>query len=330
MNSESQSYTDALEEIFDNNFVENRSSDLGEYEFESNNIYLEHHNPLQEGLDIIEKGGSLSEAALAFEAAVQKNNSNSDAWMLLGSTQAQNEKEEAAIRALRKSVDLDGTNLPALMNLTVSYINEGLNLEAYLTLERWLTAKYPDVVAQTEPMDEPTDTRTRVINLFQTAARSAPEGQEMDPDVQIGLGILFYSSGASDKAVDHFKSALNIRKDDYQLWNRLGATLANSGRSEDAIEAYYKALELKPTFVRARFNLGVSCLNLKRYQESVKHLLSALNMHQTSPGNDGLKNTSASLRHALERVFQSMDRNDLSEKLNNGLGIDQFRDEFEF
>jgi len=90
-------------------------SDFGEYVFEPNNPYLEHINPFQEGLRLMEEGGSLSEAALAFEAAVQKDENISDAWMWLGNTQAQNEKEEAAIRALQKAVEVNGDNLTALM-----------------------------------------------------------------------------------------------------------------------------------------------------------------------------------------------------------------------
>jgi peroxin-5 len=90
-------------------------SDFGDYTFEPNNPYLKHINPFQEGLRLMEEGGSLSEAALAFEAAVQKDENISDAWMWLGNAQAQNEKEEAAIRALQKAVEVNGNNLTALM-----------------------------------------------------------------------------------------------------------------------------------------------------------------------------------------------------------------------
>ena len=93
--------------------------EFNDYLFEPNNPYLKHTNPFQEGLTLMEEGGSLSEAALAFEAAVQKDENMSDAWMWLGNTQAQNEKEEAAIKALQKAIEVNGDNLTALM---VSYI----------------------------------------------------------------------------------------------------------------------------------------------------------------------------------------------------------------
>ncbi|CAG8490969.1 2136_t:CDS:2 [Scutellospora calospora] len=299
------------------NFFNNRVVDLGDYVFEEDSPYLHHEDPFQEGLRLAEMGGTLSQIALAFEAAVRKDNNNSEAWMWLGNTQAQNEKELAAIRALQKAVEVDGGNLPALMSLAVSYTNEGYDEQAYLTLERWITAKYPNVVTRAAPMHNVISIHSRVTELFIQAAREAPEGEGMDPDVQVGLGVLFYGSGKFDKA-------------DYLLWNRLGATLANSGQSEDAIEAYRKALDLKPNFVRARYNLGVSCLNIGCYREAAEHLLGALSMHQTGLDNENIKNASDSLRETLFKTFNMMDRDDLCKKLTASINVDQFRDEFEF
>ncbi len=77
-------------------------------------------DPFQEGIRLMEEGGNLSLAALAFEAAAQKNPDHVEAWVNLGSAQAQNEKEEAAIRALEHALKLDPNNLAALMGLAVS------------------------------------------------------------------------------------------------------------------------------------------------------------------------------------------------------------------
>ncbi|KAI9492866.1 hypothetical protein BDB00DRAFT_764733 [Zychaea mexicana] len=315
------------------NFSNNPSiykPDLGEYVFEIVNPYLEHADPMAEGLRMINEGGSLSEAALAFEAVVQRDPLNSEAWMHLGNVQAQNEKEEPAIRALEKAVEVDPKNFSAMMSLAVSYTNESYDHAAYQTLERWIGAKYPELVANGTPAPAtPFELHGRVTDLFLTAARQAPEGQQMDPDVQVGLGVLFYGSGDLEKAVDCFFAALKGRPDDYLLWNRLGATLANSGRSEEAIDAYHKALELCPSFVRARYNLGVSCINIGCYKEAAEHLLTGLSMHKRQDNEEGV-NVSSNLWEMLRKTFVMMGREDLANQAKAGFDINKLRGEFEF
>ncbi|KAI8342472.1 hypothetical protein BC941DRAFT_412888, partial [Chlamydoabsidia padenii] len=306
--------------------------DLGEYIFEVDNHFMNHPDPMAQGLHLLEHGHSLSETALAFEAVVQRDPLNSEAWMHLGNIQAQNEKEEPAIRALEKAVDTDPGNLSALMSLAVSYTNESYDQAAYQTLEKWITQRYPELVGdQAGPtVGDPYELHTHVTNLFLTAARQAP-AHGMDPDVQVGLGVLFYGSGDLDKAVDCFVSALNGRPNDYLLWNRLGATLANNGRSEEAIDAYHKALELRPSFVRARYNLGVSCINIGCHKEAAEHLLTGLSMHKRMgmDAEEGL-NVSSNLWEMLRKTFTLMERRDLADKAVAGADIKQFKSEFEF
>ncbi|KAF7728464.1 Peroxisomal membrane signal receptor PTS1 [Apophysomyces ossiformis] len=307
--------------------------DLGEYVFEVENPYLDSLDPMSEGLRMVEQGGSLNNIALAFEAVVQREPANSEAWMQLGNIQAQNEKEEPAIRALEKAIEVNPGNLPALMSLAVSYTNESYDQAAYQTLERWITERYPDIV-RAKPLPEatsPFELHDRVTELFLSAARQAPDGQLMDPDVQVGLGVLFYGSGDLEKAIDCFFTALKGRPDDYLLWNRLGATLANNGRSEEAIDAYHRALELRPSFVRARYNLGVSCINIGCYKEAAEHLLTGLSMHKRGDhdAEEGV-NVSSNLWEMLRKTFIMMDRRDLADKAMAGADINQFRVEFEF
>ncbi|OJJ46099.1 hypothetical protein ASPZODRAFT_152330 [Penicilliopsis zonata CBS 506.65] len=322
-----------------------RDPQLGDYLFEEDNVFRAVSNPFEEGVKIMREGGNLSLAALAFEAAVQKDPQHVQAWTMLGAAQAQNEKELPAIRALEQALKIDPNNLDALMGLAVSYTNEGYDSTAYRTLERWLSVKYPTII---DPKNITPDSNLgftdrqilhdRVIDLFIQAAQLSPSGEHMDPDVQVGLGVLFYCAEEYDKAVDCFSAALastesgtvNQKEQLHLLWNRLGATLANSGRSEEAIEAYEQALNINPNFVRARYNLGVSCINIGCYPEAAQHLLGALAMHRVVEqegrerareivgGADGLddeqlermlhisQNQSTNLYDTLRRVFTAM------------------------
>ncbi|EAQ89275.1 hypothetical protein CHGG_05894 [Chaetomium globosum CBS 148.51] len=340
---------------------------IQDYLFEEENLFQGQPSPFDQGVRIMNEGGNLSLAALAFEAAVQKDPNHVEAWVYLGSAQAQNEKEEAAIRALEQALKLDPNNLPALMALAVSYTNEGYDSTAYRTLERWLSVKYPAIIAPTElssaaemGFTDRAQLQQRITQLFLAAARLAPDGDHMDPDVQVGLGVLFYGAEQYDKAVDCFQAALhsselgtsNQQEQVHLLWNRLGATLANSGRSEEAIAAYEKALAIHPNFVRARYNLGVSCINIGCHAEAAGHLLASLDMHKSvetsgretvrellggdGPGADArieamtTQNRSTTLYDTLRRVFTQMGRRDLAEKVVVGVDPTVFRGEFDF
>ena len=341
-----------------------RDPQLGSYVFEEDNIYRAVGDPFSEGVKIMEEAGNLSLAALAFEAAVQKDPSHIAAWNMLGSAQAQNEKETPAIRALEQALKLDPSNLDALMGLAVSYTNEGYDATAYRTLERWLSTKYPQIIAPIElsqtaevGFTDRQQLHEKVTNLFIRAAQLSPDGEHMDPDVQVGLGVLFYGDEEYEKAVDCFAAALtstesgttNQQQQIHLLWNRLGATLANSGRSEEAIAAYEKALTLNPNFVRARYNLGVSCINIGCYEEAAQHLLGALSMHRVveQEGRERVQevvggvdeeklermmsmNQSTNLYETLRRVFSQMERRDLSKLVGPGMDVNAFRGEFDF
>lgn len=330
---------------YDYNRYTKERPDYGKYQFEENTQYMNENDPFTIGVRIMEGGGKLSEAALAFEAAVQRDQNHVEAWARLGSVQAQNEKEDSAIRALERCIDLEPGNLAALMTLAVSYTNESYEEAAYTTLEKWIATKYPAIVEQARTSDPSLGTyakyelHDRVTELFIRAAQLSPDGANMDAELQDGLGVLFYGSADYDKAIDCFRASLAVRPNDPLLWNRLGATLANSNRSEEAIEAYSRALELRPSFVRARYNIGVSCVNIGCYHEAAQHLLTALAMNtlddhasstSSSSVNEVLANQSTNLLATLKRVFLAMNRRDLAEKVGNGMDLKVFHSEFDF
>lgn len=328
---------------------------LKPYEYETENPFAGHAAPYAEGMRLLEHNGSLSDAALLFEVATQQSNSGrvsdeidlsraeqSRAWQRLGECHAMNEHEEKAIQALEEAVRIDSTNLEAHLALAVAYVNEGYDQAANETLLRYMARSHPHIAPTAEfpalpnASTNPWAKVNYVRELFLKAAREDAARGTMDPEIQMGLGLLFYSTYSYDQAKDCFQAALESRPNDCQLWNRLGATLANGGNPELATDAYHRALELRPSFTRAIYNLSVSCLSLGAHHEAAEHLLSALALQRTQSVPDVPNGTtmppplshakeSEGLWNTLRSIMVVMERMDLVGQCHVGSDLETFR-----
>ncbi|CAJ1060668.1 PEX5-related protein isoform X2 [Xyrichtys novacula] len=197
------------------------------YYFHTDNPYKDLPNAFEEGQKK-SREGDLPNAVLLLEAAVLQDPNDSEAWQVLGTTQAENENEQAAIVSLQRCLELHPNNLPALMALAVSLTNTGMRNDACEALIRWLryNPKYKHLLkGKTHLMGSPNSHRrmshvlsmarqdsslqTEVKELFLEAVQHNSDG--VDPDLQTGLGVLYNLSGEFNKAVEAFNTALSVR-----------------------------------------------------------------------------------------------------------------------
>ncbi|KAM6921310.1 PEX5-related protein isoform 3-T3 [Xenentodon cancila] len=305
------------------------------YYFHTDNPYKDLPNAFEEGLKK-SREGDLPNAVLLLEAAVLQDPHDSEAWQVLGTTQAENENEQAAIVSLQRCLELHPNNLVALMALAVSLTNTGMCHDACEALLRWLrhNPKYKHLLkGKTQLMGSPNSQRRMSCppNTGRHESSLLPEVKELfleavqhnsdsvDPDLQTGLGVLYNLSGEFNKAVEAFNTALSVRPEDYLLWNRLGATLANGDRSEEAVEAYTRALELHPGFIRSRYNLGISCINLGAHREAASNFLTALSLQRKSQSHQQSHQVmSGNIWAALRIALSMMDQPELFQAANIG------------
>ncbi|KAL4000528.1 hypothetical protein ACER0C_008299 [Sarotherodon galilaeus] len=305
------------------------------YYFHTDNPYKDLPNAFEEGLKK-SREGDLPNAVLLLEAAVLQDPHDSEAWQVLGTTQAENENEQAAIVSLQRCLELHPNNLIALLALAVSLTNTGMRHDACEALLRWLrhNPKYKHLVkGKTHLTGSPNSQRrmSHAPNLGRHESSLLPEVKELfleavqqnsdsiDPDLQTGLGVLYNLSGEFNKAVEAFNTALSVRPEDYLLWNRLGATLANGDRSEEAVEAYTRALELQPGFIRSRYNLGISCINLGAHREAASNFLTALSLQRKSRSRQQSHQVmSGNIWAALRIALSMMDQPELFQAANIG------------
>ncbi|XP_035032832.1 PEX5-related protein isoform X2 [Hippoglossus stenolepis] len=302
------------------------------YYFHTDNPYKDFPNAFEEGLKK-SREGDLPNAVLLLEAAVLQDPQDSEAWQVLGTTQAENENEQSAIVSLQRCLELHPNNLPALMALAVSLTNTGMRNDACEALLRWLrhNPKYKHLLKGKSHLMGSPNSQRRMSHAPNIGSSLLPEVKELcleavqhnsdsvDPDLQTGLGVLYNISGEFNKAVEAFNTALSVRPEDYLLWNRLGATLANGDRSEEAVEAYTRALELQPGFIRSRYNLGISCINLGSHREAASNFLTALSLQRKSRSRQQSHQVmSGNIWAALRIALSMMDQPELFQAANIG------------
>ena len=136
------------------------------------------------------------QSVLQLEAAVQRDMDNPFTWFELGVKQQENEREQKALQALERSVELDPSHLPTWLALAISHTNEGDRTGTYNAIRQWvnrneryrfISDQYPD-----NPNSSIKERYARLIQCLIAMARGETSG-EIDADVQVALAVLLNS-----------------------------------------------------------------------------------------------------------------------------------------
>ncbi|MHC4676182.1 MAG: tetratricopeptide repeat protein, partial [Planctomycetota bacterium] len=96
---------------------------------------------------------------------------------------------------------------------------------------------------------------------FNRAIAHYKKALEIDPDsanVYYNLGNIFLRRGELDEAIKHYTKTLDLAPDLPEAHLNLGNTLLKQGKLEEAIARYNKAIKLRPNYREALQNLRLA------------------------------------------------------------------------
>ncbi|MBI4483024.1 MAG: tetratricopeptide repeat protein [Acidobacteria bacterium] len=91
------------------------------------------------------------------------------------------------------------------------------------------------------------------------------------------------AKGNREKAIGHYRQALQMAPDFYPASNNLGLQYERSGNLEQAERAYRQACDARPQVAQPYLNLGRVCYERQAYERSVEALVQALQLDPGSP-----------------------------------------------
>ena len=93
------------------------------------------------------------------------------------------------------------------------------------------------------------------------------------------LGIALFSEGKLDKAIYHYKKALNIRPDTVGAIKNLGAAMSGKGNLKEAFQYLNKAIVINPEDWDAYYELGKILEKQGKVNEAIRHFAEVIRIN---------------------------------------------------
>ena len=91
--------------------------------------------------------------------------------------------------------------------------------------------------------------------------RTALEIRPQHPATHYNMGVVLYGDGQFEAALNHWKATVALDSTDARGYNSLGSAYKALADYKAAIQSWQKATELDPAYAKAYFNLGLTYLH---------------------------------------------------------------------
>lgn len=128
------------------------------------------------------------------------------------------------------------------------------------------------------------DDEIRIIALEGQYARDPKNQQTI-----VELAHRYFDSGQHEKAINMYAKALELDKNNADIWTDLGVMYRRTKQPQKAIEAFDKAIKINPKHEISRFNKGIVLLyDLNDKQAAIKTWEELLSINPMASAPNGL------------------------------------------
>ena len=93
-----------------------------------------------------------------------------------------------------------------------------------------------------------------------------------DVDCHVDIGFLLAEKGELEKAIDHYRVAIEASPGNHFAHLNLGNARRQQGNTQEAVKHYEQAVRLRPEMFEARYNLGTTLASNDRFVKALEHL----------------------------------------------------------
>jgi Tfp pilus assembly protein PilF len=137
---------------------------------------------------------------------------------------------------------------------------------------------------QVLPDTQPGPQRDPRMVLQESLARHHIENNPADFEAHYNLAAMLQARGASDEAVLHYQSALDLRPGDAVVENALGAALLSSRKIPGAIKHLSVATAARPDYFDAHYNLGIALASAEEFARAAQEFAAAAKLKPEDSG----------------------------------------------
>ena len=209
-----------------------------------------------------------------------KKDKTDEDWFFIGLEHQDNEQDDKAIDAYKKSIEINPNNSSAHNNYGAVLAKKELYndaIDAYKNAIR-INSSYDIAHHNLGLAYCNLKEFTKGIESFKKAIKINPKHS----NAHYNLGIAYTNKELYVDAIESFKNDLKINPENDKSYTNMGTVYGKKEQYKDAIQSFKRSLDISPNKASSYTNLGLAYMHLEEYDNAINSYKKSLSIDDTN------------------------------------------------